>query len=146
MDIKTIDEYILMEMREESPEVSKRAMKCATTEEYVVKKLVELEERVYDLENENETLKQENKALREAVKNCGKKITQVTKVLEGNLESKSNNEAEASTISMKKDFNDDDDDNDDDEFDINDIDYDDFDIDDLNYVDYGNSNYEDEED
>lgn len=175
MEIKTIDEYILMEMREGSGEdVYTRAGECNTCEEYVVKKLVEMEERneklvnenwmladknrklnneITTLKEENETLKQENKALREAVKNCGKKITQVAKVLEDDLEPKSNNGAEASTISMKIDFNDDDDDddNDDDEFDINDIDYDyfdidDFDIDDLNDEDYGNLNYEDEED
>lgn len=95
MDIKTIDEYILMEMIEESPEVSKRALRCATTEEYVVKKLVEMEERVYDLEDENGTLKKENKALREALKNCGKKIIKVAKLLEGDSELKLNNEAEA---------------------------------------------------
>lgn len=133
MDIKTIDEYILMEMTEESPEVSKRALKCETTEEYVVKKLVEMEERVYDLEDENETLKKENEALREALKNCGKKITKVAKVLGNNLEQKLNNGAEAPAISVKVDFNEDDDD--DDEFDIDDIDYDNFDIDDLNYED-----------
>ena len=68
MDIKTIDEYILMEMTEESPEVSMRAMKCATTEEYVVKKLVEMEERVYDLEDENEMLKKENETLKKKLK------------------------------------------------------------------------------
>ena len=135
MDIKTIDEYILMEMTEESPEVSKRAMKCATTEEYAVKKLVEMEERVYNLEDENETLKKENKALREALKNCGKKITKVAKVLGNNLEQKLNNGAEAPAISVKVDFNEDDDndDNDSDDYDY-DYDYDD------------DSNYEDEED
>ena len=133
MDIKTIDEYILMEMTEESPEVSMRAMKCATTEEYVVKKLVEMEERVYDLEDENETLKKENKALREALKNCGKKITKVAKVLGNNLESKLNNGAEVPAISVKVDF-DEDDDNDDNDSDDYDYDY-----------DY-DSNYEDEED
>lgn len=134
MDIKTIDEYILMEMTEESPEVSKRALRCATTEEYVVKKLVEMEERVYDLEDENETLKKENKNLREALKNCGKKITQVAKVLEGDSESKLNNGVKAPAISVKIDFNDDDVD-DENEIDIDDIDYDDFDIDDLSYAD-----------
>lgn len=51
MDIKTIDEYILMEMTEESPEVSMLAMECETTEEYVVKKLIKTEERVYALED-----------------------------------------------------------------------------------------------
>lgn len=81
MDIKTIDEYILMEMTEESREVSMRAMKCATTEEYVVKKLVEMEERVYDLEDENETLKKENETLREALKNCSQKINRAAKAL-----------------------------------------------------------------
>ena len=129
MDIKTIDEYILMEMTEESPEVSMRAMKCATTEEYVVKKLVEMEERVYDLEDENETLKKENKALREALKNCGKKITKVAKVLGNNLESKLNNGAEAPAISVKVDFDEDDDDDD------YDYDYDNDDYEDLNYED-----------
>ena len=127
MDIKTIDEYILMEMTEESPEVSMRAMKCATTEEYVVKKLVEMEERVYDLEDENETLKKENKALREALKNCGKKITKVAKVLGNNLELKLNNGAEAPAISVKVDFDEDDDDDD------YDYDYDNDDYEDLNY-------------
>ena len=136
MEIKTIDEYILMEMRNGSGEdVYTRAMKCATTEEYVVKKLVEMEERVYDLEDENETLKKENEALREALKNCGKKITKVAKVLGNNLESKLNNGAEAPAISVKVDFNEDDD-NDDKDSDNYDYDYD---------YDY-DSNYEDEED
>lgn len=144
MDIKTIDEYILMEMTEESPEVSKRAMKCKTTEEYVVKKLVEMEERVYELKNENETLKKKNEALRESLKNCGKKIRKVAKVLEDGLELKLNNGAEAPAISVKIDVNEFDD------FGNYDYDYfydhDDVDLDALNYVDYGNSNYEDKED
>ena len=131
MDIKTIDEYILMEMTEESPEVSKRAMKCTTTEEYVVKKLVEMEDKNEKLEAEIWMLKKENEVLREALKNCGKKITKVAKVLEGDSEPKSNNGTEAPAISVKVDFNEDDDD----EFDIDDIDYDNFDIDDSNYED-----------
>ena len=51
MDIKTIDEYILMEMTEEDPKVSVLAAECQTTEEYVVKKLIKTEERVYELED-----------------------------------------------------------------------------------------------
>ena len=51
MDIKTIDEYILMEMAEEDPKASMLAAECQTTEEYVVKKLIRTEERVCELED-----------------------------------------------------------------------------------------------
>ena len=51
MDIKTIDEYILMEMAEEDPKAAMLAAECQTTEEYVVKKLIRTEERVYELED-----------------------------------------------------------------------------------------------
>ena len=149
MDIKTIDEYILMEMAEESPEVSMRATKCATTEEYVVKKLVEMEERVYNLKDENETLKKENAALREALKNCGRKITKVAKVLENNAKLNLGLGPEASAISVKVDFDDDDDyfdfdfDSDSDKYEDND-DYDYSDYDDYDYDAYNdNLNYED---
>ena len=138
MEIKTIDEYILMEMRNGSGEdVYTRAGECKTCEEYVVKKLLEMEERVYNLENENETLKSENKVLRESLKNCGKKITQVAKVLEDGLESRLNNGCDAPAISVKIDF---------DDFGNYDYDYNDGDLDDLSFEDCDNSNCKDEED
>lgn len=158
MDIKTIDEYILMEMSEESPEVSMRAAMCATTEEYVVKKLVEMEERVYALKDENEALKKENETLREALKNCGKKIVRVAKVLEKDLEQKLNKGLESPAISVRVDLNDDDNDDNDDKDDDNDDydysdydnydpdDYDDYDCDYDAYDEKSNSNYEDQED
>ena len=105
MEIKTIDEYILMEMGEGS-KVYIPVGECKTCEEYIVKKLLKMEERVYNLEEENETLKSENKVLRESLKNCGKKITQVAKALEDGLESRLNNGLEAPAISVKIDFDD----------------------------------------
>lgn len=166
MEIKTIDEYILMEMRGGSEDdVCARAGECETCEEYVVKKLVEMEERneklvdenwmlanknrklsneITTLKEENETLKKKNEALREALKNCGKKIRKIAKVLEDGLEQKLNSGAEAPAISVKIDVNDFDD------FGNYDYDYfydhDDVDLDALNYADYGISNYEDGED
>lgn len=137
MEIKTIDEYILMEMHEGS-KIYIPTGECKTCEEYVIKKLLKMEERVCDLEEANETLKSKNKALKEALKNCGKKITQVAKVLKGDLEPKSNNGAEAPAISVKVDF--DEDDNDDNDSDDYDYDYD------YDYDDDDDSNYEDAED
>lgn len=155
MEIKTIDEYILMEMCNGSGEdVYTRASKCETCEEYIVKKLLEMEDKNEKLEDENwmladknkkleqeittlkeenatiATLKKENDALRESLKNCGKKITQVTKVLEDGLESRLNNGLEAPAISVKIDFDDYDYLDELDDFDISEVD-----PDDLNYED-----------
>lgn len=142
MEIKTIDEYILMEMGEGS-KVYIPVGECKTCEEYIVKKLLKMEERVYNLEEENETLKSENKVLRESLKNCGKKITQVAKALEDGLESRLNNGLEAPAISVKIDFDGDED------FDYNDFDYNDGDLDASIFDDRyncGDSNCKDEED
>lgn len=140
MEIKTIDEYILMEMHEGS-KVYIPVGECKTCEEYIVKKLLKMEERVYNLEDENETLKSENKVLRESLKNCGKKITQVAKALEDGLESRLNNGLEAPAISVKINFGD---------FGNYDIEYDDEgDLDALSFDDrynYDDSNCKDEED
>lgn len=136
MEIKTIDEYILMEMGEGS-KVYIPVGECKTCEEYIVRKLLKMEERVYNLEDENETLKSENKVLKEALKNCGKKIRKIAKVLEDGLESRLNNGCDAPAISVKIDF---------DDFGNYDYDYNDGDLDDLIFEDCDNSNCKDEED
>ena len=68
MEIKTIDEYILMEMRNGSGEdVYTRAGECKTCEEYVVKKLLEMEDKNEKLEDKNWMLADKNRKLEQEI-------------------------------------------------------------------------------